>query len=291
MKPTATQTMALIAMLLGLLTSACPSAAIHRTARTLDPGQSELSATANVGFTRIASPASNGTLSTTSSLVLPGVVPVLSYHMGVIDGVEMGANISPLTLSLGLDTKVRVARLLDNHLLLAVQPGVDLQGLVMAWGASGTLPFIATYELNDMVSFTGYGYLKAGTLAVIGTGSDAMMNSVGGGVGSGIELRGDSFFVMPLVEINTTASFTGNSFNQYMRSDVLQVGISIGYHGDLLRIMNRKLDTIDAKVDHLEHKVDDRFDRIDRTLDGLGASDGAASSAPASQPVVDGPRL
>jgi len=288
MKANTQTTLTAVALVTLAIGTGCPSAAIHRTARTLDPGQSEIAATANIGLTGLSMPASNGAPAVSSTTVLPGLVPVLSYHMGVIDNVEFGANISPLTLSIDLDGKWRVARLFDNRLHIALQPTVGLQGLLFAWGANGTLPVIATFDITDMFSVSSWGYGRAGQVrSVVGGSSDFTITSIGAGVGAGVELRGDSFFVMPLIEANTGFNFFGNTFDQYMRTDVVQFGVSIGYHGDLLRLMNRKLDKIDSKVDRLEHKVDDGFERIDQKLDTMVPA-GAASApqtTPGSQPA------
>lgn len=287
---TKTQTTLTAVALVALVATAagCPSAAIHRTARTLDPGQSEIAATANVGLTGFSAPASNGAPATSATMALPGVVPVLSYHMGVFENFEFGANISPLTLSIDLDSKWRVARLFDNRLHIALQPTVGLNALLLAWGASGTLPVIATFDITDMFSVSGWGYGRAGQIRMVPGSSDYSVTSIGAGLGAGIELRGDSFFVMPLVEANTGFNFFGNNFSTYMRTDVVQFGVAIGYHGDLLRLMNRKLDKIDGKVDRLEKKVDDGFERIENKLDAMspaGASSAPVTSTSDSQPA------
>ncbi|MBN2360841.1 MAG: hypothetical protein JXR83_15405 [Deltaproteobacteria bacterium] len=279
---TDTQTTLTAVALVSLIAIAtgCPSAAIHRTARTLDPGQSELSATANVGLTGFSAPTSEGTPSSSLNFAMPGVVPVLSYHLGVVDNFEVGANVSPLTLSIDLDTKWRMVRLFDNRLSIALQPTVGLNALLLAWGATGTLPLIATFDITDMFSISGWGYGRAGQIRMVPGGTDTSVTSVGAGLGAGVEVRGDSFFMMPMIEANSGFNFFGNRFDSYLRTDVIQVGVAIGYHGDLLRIMDRKLDKIDGKVDRLEKKVDDGFERIDQKLDAIAPA--GATSAPAS---------
>jgi len=280
-----------------LFTAGCPSAAVYRNARILDPGQSRVGVSVKPSINSMSAPSEGGVSSEPLNYALPGVVPEMSYHVGVAENVEVGGRVAPGALYAELDTKLRLIGSDDDQLHFALQPAVGVQPLMFAIGAQATLPAIMTYEFNDLLALSGWGYGRYYHMRpVIGGGSDAIMNSVGAGVGLGLEVHGDSFYFMPALDASSTFTFAGNSFDNYMRNDALMVGLSFGWHGDLLRDIwetvkgidgkvdkvDQKVDQVDEKVDRLEEKVDEGFGRIEGKLDKL-VDDQGESTTPADE--------
>ncbi len=256
-----------------LLAAACPSAAVHRTARVLEQGHSDVALTFRPTIANVSTPVEGGG-TYSQPFALPGIVPDFSYHVGVLEHLELGGRISPIAGMAELDAKIRLMGDDDSQFHLALQPALGLQTLFFMVGGQATLPLIATFELHEMVSLTGYTYAKAGHMGdILDLGTNLTMTNLGGGLGGGIELHGDDFYFMPYVDASTTATFSNNRTEDFMRTDALIAGISVGWHGDILHRIEDKIDRLDkgmtAAFEDTNAHMDERFDSLEENIDGI----------------------
>src|SRR5262245_28462724 len=137
----------------GLLISAggCLMSGNYHSAKTLGKGESQFGLTFST--TRYETTTDDGMGGTeTEAIMLPTVIPEITYHVGVADNVEVGGRVSPAALGVEGDVKFRFLQ--SDKLHLAVAPAVSYQAFVVLQGIGARLPAILTYELADNFDFT-----------------------------------------------------------------------------------------------------------------------------------------
>ena len=260
-------TAGIILLALGsLVVAGCPSANVYRTGRVLDKGVSDFGLT----FTAMRVTGSDYTVEnsdgTTEKVdapdyVLPNLIPDLSFHIGVDDDVEVGGRIGLGSLLLELDAKYRFLHTPEG-LHLAVQPALGYQTAFILEGFKLTLPIIMTYELNDTIGLNLYGIgayrsMQETDEAFNGLGFEGF--EAGGGIG--IDIRGDTFYFMPGVEVTKyIADMSDSVISGSIDTTYVMIGISFGWYGGKEL---KKLKKMDKKLD----RMDDKLDRIGDTLD------------------------
>jgi len=255
--------------LVGMLLQACPSTGIYRTAQTLEPGTADMALSfSTTAYKQADKVITNSDGSTTVDeglqLILPNLVPEVSFHLGVQDNLEIGGRVSITSGLLEADLKYRFYGSSGDVLQLAVQPAVGYRAFILASGYHFTLPFVATYQFNDMLSLTVAPY--GSYLNVSPTDVDVDIGITGnfltGGAMLGVQFRGENFHIMPSLDISTsfvdlseTATDVGGSTSSVRDEQITYVifGLSFGYvSGKELQ----KLDDMDQKLDRIEEKLD-----------------------------------
>jgi hypothetical protein len=224
-------------------TGACLPVGNYHTARTLPRGES------SVGLTFSAT---TYTDESGDSLTIPGVIPEITYHIGVGQHAEVGGRIAPGFLYGELDVKYRFLQ--ADRLHMAVAPAIGQ----MALGITLTtlrLPLILTYELSDMVSFNAS--LNGTTWRSSGSG-DSTFEFYGGkevfvttGGSAGIEVTGETFFLRPSFELGTMVTDPGGG------ADRLRIGAVVIHFGWVSGREMKKLREMDEKLDRIEDKLGD----------------------------------
>lgn len=264
----------LASLTLTLIGSACMTPGVYRSARVLEKGHSDLSVAIHPSANSISSYQSDGKKGPASTMLEPGLSPDFSYHVGVSQNVELGARVQPLIGFLEFDSKVRLIGDDDSQFHLALQPAIGVQPLLAFFSAQATLPVLATYEINDMLSLTGYGY---GQVAKLGNVLDAdILSGVTNtalGLGTSLEVHGDSLYMMPFVNISSETTFDSGFSNPTLHNDKVMGGVAIGWHGDLLHSIDEKItklsDDVKKGFSQTNDNLDQGFGRVEKKLDGI----------------------
>lgn len=264
-----------------MASSACFTPSAYRSARVLEKGHTDIGVSFHPSLNRMGGYDDKNQRDQASNLGDPGLSPDLNFHMGVAQDVEVGGRIQPLSGYAELDTKLRFIGDDDSKFHMAVQPALGISPLIVTMGSNVTLPLIATYEFNDMISWTGYGFAHAGyTWTMLESDNSSLIN-LGLGAGTGVEFHGDNFYMMPYMQVATQTTYQGDLGHPGLFNDGLTGGISIGWHGDLLHSMDKKLDKIqeDQERNHRDSseqmrkgfgRVEDKIDALNNKVDGLG---------------------
>jgi hypothetical protein len=223
---------------LAALACGCAMTGAYQSARILEKGTSSLA----LGFAvhRISVDSTH--------VFLPAVLPEVSYHLGVARNWEVGGRISPGTLAIQGDCKYRYLH--SEKLHLAVAPSVAYQGLFFMSGVTAGLPLIATLDLTDRQSvnltlFGSYAHLSS---------SDEDLNDelkkVGGdagtwGVALGPEIRGEAFFMRPMIEFARSYPLSGTG-DRWVPFNRLSVTAQFGW---IMGREKQQLDRIEKKLD------------------------------------------
>lgn len=249
--------------LFALVLGGCPSTNLYRTARTLEPGEGDFS----LGFsaTRIAqsdyevTDPDSGATSTQegASVAFPNLVPDLSGHVGVADNVEVGGRVGLGSLLVELDTKLRVVGDRESKTHVAVQPALGYRSAIIVEGYSATLPLIFTHDINSkfsvnvspFVSYTSYNSTDEDV--DVNLEGDAL--SVGGSLG--FQIRGETFHIMPAIEMSKTATTFDDGDNDVASADITYVTFGVTF-GWVLGREKQQLDRIERKLDDLGEKLD-----------------------------------
>lgn len=253
----------------GIVMSGCWSAGVHRTARTLEPGQSDIQFTANVtrvttakikaAVTTEAVPMSAEIAPTRSGgdiLSIPNVIPEVAFHSGVKHNLELGGRVALGSMMLELDVKYRFVGDLDSKLHVAVAPAVGYRTFVLIEGFHATLPLIATYELNNTIALNGAVYGTYLDLSVTGKDKDGLGALEGKfittGVAGGIRISTDDFYFMPGLDYQQSV-YQADVANVEVISKAkflvltLTFGFPLGVNTRQLKKMDEKLDRIEAR--------------------------------------------
>jgi hypothetical protein len=235
------------------MSSGCLMAGNYHSAKTLEPGVSSFGTTFSLNAIYE---------DTEQQVAIPNIIPELTYHIGIVDDLEIGGRVALGSLGLEIDAKYRFLEAGGLH--LAVAPSVGYMGWVVLQGISTRLPIIATYEITDWFGVSAALYAGYSHYSVANDDLDHAINNFSGdmityGVAIGPELSGETFFIRPAVEftryqvmIEAEGEDTGwNPFNN------LAVMVHIGW------VYGREK----QQLDRIERKVDDGFDRIEKKLD------------------------
>jgi hypothetical protein len=197
----------------------CPTAGVYRTARTLNAGEVDvgfLVSATHAEFPGTTDP-STGATSSSESLTFVNILPEFSLHFGLTDDVELGGRVALSAFMGEMDLKLRLIGDRSSSTHLAIAPAVGAQALFIIEGWHATLPIIFTQQLTPSVALNLAAYGGYRNLHIVGadsgttdTGLDRFAlttTTVGGSVG--LELRGDRFYVMPVVDVSRTLNTVG----------------------------------------------------------------------------------
>lgn len=250
-----------------LLCTACPSSGVYRSAKTQEPGVSDLGLSWNA--TRIASAEvteneSGESEKSEDSIVIPKILPEVSFHVGIADNVEAGGRVDVSSGLLELDAKYRFLQADGLH--LAVQPAAGYQSLFFVEGVRLTLPVIATYELTPFFSVNVFGYGQYFNVSPTSEDSDDdigyELNGVNVGGGGGFTFEGETFYFTPMIEYSKSVSdFTVKSEGQTESASAdltfVVVSLNLGFY----------LGKEKQQLDRQDKKLDDINDKLDRALE------------------------
>ncbi|HEX2685917.1 MAG TPA: hypothetical protein VHN14_04835, partial [Kofleriaceae bacterium] len=129
----------------------CLMSGNYHSAKTLGKGESQVGLTFSTTRYEQVKTDSNGT-TTTDAIVLPNIIPEITYHIGMTDDLEVGGRVSLGALGLEGDVKYRLFK--SDKLHLAIAPAINYQAFIVLQGVGVRLPGILTYELADNLDFT-----------------------------------------------------------------------------------------------------------------------------------------
>ncbi|HUH02571.1 MAG TPA: hypothetical protein VML75_11310 [Kofleriaceae bacterium] len=225
-----------------LLAPGCMPVSNYHSARTLGDGESSWGMT----FSSTTYQTNEG------RVTVPGIIPEVTYHIGLTDDVEFGGRVAPGFLSGELDLKYRFLHEGPTHLAIAPALGQMAFWITIT---SVRLPLILTYELNDKVALnTG---VAASAWIVSDTGGEDR-ESPFGGVGEdvlrtatgfvGLDIQGRTAYIRPTIEF-TRAVFGNQESSDF---EMLQFSVHFGFiSGRELK----KLDQMQEQLDRIENKV------------------------------------
>jgi hypothetical protein len=186
---------------------------------------------------------------TRDSVVLPNLIPEITYHLGVNDDVDVGGRVALGSLGLEADVKYRFLR--SDKLHLAVAPALGYLAFVVVQGVSGRLPGILTYELGDNLDLNLAAFVATTKFSTTGSDSSdfnvfsGTLLSSGGAVG--FDLHGETFNIRPTVEFtrylynfSSGDSSTSDSFNTV--NIMVHLAWTIGKEKQQLNRIENKLD-------------------------------------------------
>jgi hypothetical protein len=210
--------------LLALLAlTGCPAAGVYRSARTLEPGETDLGANISasrywLGKVRYG----DGTGDKTKEASVYGIasaMPEVHVHRGVIPNLEAGARLAPAAGYLELEGKYRFFQQDGWHVAVAPVAGMA------PWGNLSQvrllLPFLGTYDFNDHWGITaglhaGYRWVHLDAvdelkqpLEVDGLRWSMGDNSPVWGGGIGFDWRTTDFYVRPMLTVERTGGEVG----------------------------------------------------------------------------------
>ena len=235
----------LVIVLTASVLGGCIPVANYHSARTLGDGESAWGTT----FSSTTYTDKDG-----DQLTIPGIIPEVTYHIGLTDDVEVGGRVAPGFLYGELDLKYRFVHTGDGlHLAVAPALGQFALGVTIT---TVRLPVLLTYELHPKVA------LNAGLNATIWTlngvdpdddvpfraGSGNVMTTTGGSIG--LEFSGETAFIRPSLELSTLVFGDTEADQERLQiaSVVLHFGRISGREMKKLEEMDRKLDEINQKV-------------------------------------------
>lgn len=248
--------------LLAALSQGCLSAGIYRTARTLEPGRGDFGLTWNT--TRVQSGSyttidENGNEVTQpgTSLTLPNIIPELAYHIGVVDNLELGGRLAPLTGFIEIDAKFRFFRSPNDQLHMALQPAIGYSSLFFIEGLNATLPLILTFDATKNVSLNIAPYVAYQSYNQLADDIIVVLSGdyVTTGASLGVQLRGRKFYVQPNLDVaRSVANFSQSTadFVTYPTQTYVRFGITLGW------ISGQELESLDRIEDKLDRVLDEK---------------------------------
>jgi hypothetical protein len=220
----------------------CAMSGNYQSARTLEKGTSNFGLTFSI----------NTIIQDSSSVTLPNIIPELDFHTGITPDLELGGRISVGAMGIEGDVKYRFFH--NDNVHLAVAPAVSYQGLVAVSGTALRVPLIATFDLSERFAlntalFGSYTHYTANKIE----GEDyfsAMLGDIGVfGFSAGPEIRGEVFYIRPMVEVSYHRPF--NEGSESAMSDFSMVGVIVNF-GWVLGREKRQLDRIEEKIDRMK---------------------------------------
>ena len=242
----------ILSVMAGLF-SGCFMAGNYHSAKTLEPGVSSFGMTFSLNAIYE---------DTEQQLAIPNIIPELTYHIGVMDNLELGGRLALGSLGMEIDAKYRFLETGGLH--LAIAPSIGYMGWLVLQGVSTRLPFIATYEINkwfgiNAAVYAGYSHYSVANDDLGDTINDFSGDIISYGVAIGPELSGETFFIRPSVEFTryqVMIDVEGQD-THWNPLNNLAVMVHIGW------VYGREK----QQLDRIEKKVDDGFDRIEKKLD------------------------
>jgi hypothetical protein len=229
----------------------CLMAGNYHSARTLGKGESQVGLTFSTTRYQNTTTDSNGA-TRTNAIVIPNLIPELTYHLGMTDDVEVGGRASLGALGLEGDVKYRFFK--SDRLHLAIAPALSYQAFIVLEGIGFRLPAILTYQLADNIDFTAalFGSTTRYSTASSDSNSDfsrfrGTLVSTGGAIG--FDLHGETFTIRPAVELTRyvvdLSSDSGSSSENFNTVNVL---VHIAWTGGKEK---KQLDRIERQLDNM----------------------------------------
>jgi hypothetical protein len=226
-----------------LIVAGCLPVSNYHSARTLGAGESDFGVTFSSTSYQSASSDSNATV------VVPGLIPELTYHVGITDDVQFGGRVALGFLYGELDLKYRFLHTPELH--LAVAPAI---GQVAAVGTltSLRLPLLATYDVNERFSLGGSVSGSSWVVSSLPTSSDTagpfdagerFLTMVGGSLG--FEVRGETAYIRPSFEMNTLTYRPDGAARR------IKTGALVLHVGRIGGREKKQLDRIEEKLDQV----------------------------------------
>jgi hypothetical protein len=239
-------------LLMGLLVSGggCLMAGNYHSAKTLAKGESQVGLTFSA--TRYDSQTTDSSGATkTESIVLPNIIPEITYHIGMTDDVEVGGRASLGSLGLEGDVKYRFFK--SDNLHLAIAPAISYQAFLILQGVGARLPGILTYQLADNIDFTAAVFGSVTKYSTPSNDDDdfstfrGTLLSTGGAVG--FDLHGETFTIRPSVEFTRyVADLSSGSNSSSANFNTINFLVHIAWIGGREK---KQLDRIERKLDNL----------------------------------------
>lgn len=239
-------------LLVGLVvgSTGCLLAGNYHSAKVLEKGESQVGLTFSATRYEVSSVDSEGN-EDTDAIVLPNVLPEITYHIGMVDDVEVGGRVGLGSLAIEGDVKYSFFK--NDKLHLAIAPAISYQSLLIVQGVGLRLPGILTYQLADNLDFTAAVFGSATRYSAVdaddadndlATFSGSLI-STGGAVG--IDLHGETFSIRPAVEftryiarVNSEDDSAEDGFNTF------NILVHIAWTGGKEK---KQLDRIEKKID------------------------------------------
>jgi hypothetical protein len=226
-----------------LALAGCLPVSNYHSARTLGDGESDFGVT----FSSTSYQSATGDSDTT--VVVPGLIPELTYHIGITDDVQFGGRIALGFLYGELDLKYRFLH--SDGLHLAVAPAI---GQVAAFGTltSLRLPLLATYEVSERFAVSGSVSGSSWAVGSLPSDDDAagpfnvgerFFTMVGGSLG--VEISGETAYIRPSFEMNTL------TFRPDGADRRIKTGAIVFHVGRIGGREKKQLDRIEEKLDRL----------------------------------------
>ena len=240
-------------LIVGLMigSSGCLMSGNYHSAKTLNKGESQVGMTFST--TRYESTTVDpGTgQSSTGAIVIPNIIPEISYHIGMADDVEVGGRVGLGSLSIEGDLKYRFYK--SDKLHLAIAPAISYQSLIVIQGVGLRLPGILTYQLAGNLDFTAAVFGSTTKYSTLGDDdSDSNFGTFGGslvstGVALGLDLHGETFSIRPAVEFTQYVARLDDSEGD-ANFNTLNFLVHIAWTGGKEK---QQLDRIERKLDTL----------------------------------------
>lgn len=241
-------------LMMGLLLTGgggCLMSGNYHSAKTLAKGESEFGMTFSATRYEKTSTDTNGTVDL-SAVVIPNVIPEITYHIGMAENLEVGGRISLGALGMEGDVKYRFLR--SDKLHLAIAPAVSYQAFIVLQGVGLRLPAILTYELADNVDFTAALFGSTTHYSIPGTDTDSDFGAFNGtllstGGAIGFDLHGETFNLRPSIEFTRyVANLSSGSDSTSGDFNTVNFLIHFSWVGGREK---KQLDRIEHKLDQM----------------------------------------
>lgn len=217
----------------------------YHSARTLNDGESSWGLT----FSTTTYTDEDG-----DSLTIPGVIPEVTYHVGVADDVEVGGRVAPGFLYGEFDVKWRFVQSGPLHVALAPALGQMAAGITLT---TFRFPVVMTYELNERIAINAG--VNGTTWRLGSVSSDDGDSSLGfysgdevfvtSGFSLGLEISGKTSFFRPTFEWGTMVT------NPDGNAERLKIGAVFLHFGFISGRELKKLEEMDEKLDRIEQRL------------------------------------
>jgi hypothetical protein len=191
-------------LLVGLVISStgCLMAGNYHSAKTLNKGESQLGMTFSSTRYVVETTDSMGNTED-DAVVIPNIIPEISYHIGMAEDVEIGGRVGLGSLAIEGDVKYRFFK--NEKLHMAIAPAISYQSLLVIEGLGVRLPAILTYQLADNFDFTAAVFGSTTRYSSLDENEDSDFGTFGGSLVStggaiGFDLHGETFSIRPAIE-------------------------------------------------------------------------------------------
>ncbi len=248
-----------------MLSQACLTTGMYRTAHVLPEGEGDLALTVSVVRAR-TDDITNLPGDQSLTYNFPNIIPEVSYHFGVGNDFEIGGRVALGAGMIEADAKYRFFGSDATSTHLALQPALGYRSLGLIEGYHASLPLLFTVDLNHNIAVNTSVF---GTFVHYGLPDefDAENNinfageSAAGGAGVALELSTASgFHFMPGLEVQRIL-WRGGDFADAPSITSIIFAVTFGWGPDEdLKALNRveqKVDAVDDKVEQVNQQLID----------------------------------